>query len=553
MKPDRSRFSAAQAITAGVLLAATLLALLAKPLWSNDLWWHLATGRHLLETGRFLATDPFSLAGGNISPGRASILNGYWLAQLVMYGSYQLAGAWGIILLRAALLTTVPLLLLGYGRRRGIAAWPLLLTAALVAWTLLYFTAERPNLLTILFVPVLLCLLDRIGLAEKSQDTPRYALAWTVTVGALMLVWANMHGGFLLGSVLIGLYLASETAKKLLLRYPIPARSLRLLWLGLGATLLATLLTPVGATIYLEFVTSQGGVLQEKTSEFLNPFAAIRSGVIVYPYFLTAALFLVLLLRRWRQADPTQAVAGLFLLLISLTAFRYLPLFVGGIALFVARELSREESRFPSLKKIVPAAAILIMIATLAWEGQAYARKLRGFSLATPVQAGLFPEQGADFLQNEHLTGVLFNHFNWGGYLAWREPATSKVFIDGRTLNLSLFHAYTRILWLPEEAQELLDRYGVNIIVMPRLNPSTGELYALTEYLYRSPQWLLVFRDEISMVLVRRGAYPQISPQKELPKRFIYQDVLAEAEHRLRAGSSGHLLKARDTAQRRLL
>jgi hypothetical protein len=548
-----SRFGTAAFIAAGILLVATFCALIAVPLWSNDLWWHLATGRHLLETHRFLTADPFSLAGNDISPGRTSILNGYWLAQIVMYGSYELLGEWGVILLRAGLLTAVPLLLLVYGARRQLSPWALLLAAILTSWTFLTFTAERPNLFTILFVPTLICLLDRVGLATKQNPLHRYALEWTAAVGLLMLVWANLHGGFLLGSVLIGLYLTGETAKKFLLRHPIPGRSLLTLWLCLGVALLVTLLTPVGSTIYLEFITSQGGVIQEKTAEFLNPFAAAANGVVIYPYFLTVILFLLLLIRHWRQIDLTEAIAGLFLLVISFTAFRYLPLFVGGVALFLTKELSREKEVFPALNKALPPVVVLIMVTTIAWNGQAYARKLRLSSFTTPVEAGLFPERAADFLNREHLTGILFNHYNWGGYLAWRGATESRVFIDGRALNMSLFHAYTRILWLPEEMRGLLDRYSVNIIVMPRLNPSTGELYALTDFLYQAPEWMLVYRDETAMILVRKGNFLHMTAQRELSKRLIYEDALTDVERRLRTGESGeYLLKAKESAMRHL-
>ncbi|TLM65651.1 MAG: hypothetical protein FDZ69_09110 [Deltaproteobacteria bacterium] len=554
MSSPSSRFGPAALTTAGILLAATVFALALQPLWSNDLWWHLATGRYLLETRGFLDTDPFSIAGNSISPGRTTILNGYWLAQVIMAGCYNLAGERGVILLRAALLTAVPVLLLAYGRRRGLSAWPLLLAAALTGWTLLYFTAERPNLFTILFVPALVCLLDRIGPAPRQKPFPGYALGWTAAVGVLLLAWANMHGGFILGAAVVGCYLLGETAKVFLLRLPVPRRALALLWGSLGAALLATLATPAGIAPYLDFIGFQGGVLQEKTAEFLNPFAAAASGVAVYPYFLAGLLFAALLLRRRRQVDLTEAAIGLFLLAVSLTAFRYLPLFVGGVGLFVARELTRLEDEIPAVRKALPAAVLLTLLAAGVCEGPAAAGKFREYGLLRGrTEAGLFPQQAADFLEREQLTGVRFGHFNWGGYLAWRQRDGSRVFIDGRVLNLPLFHAYTRILWIPEEMRGLLDRYGVTTIVMPRLNPSTGELYALTEFLALAPEWLLAYRDETAMVMVRRGSFPQLPDHRTLPKRLIYQDVLADAGRRLQAGERpDHLLKAREAALRHL-
>jgi hypothetical protein len=138
---------------------------------------------------------------------------------------------------------------------------------------------------------------------------------------------------------------------------------------------------------------------------------------------------------------------------------------------------------------------------------------------------------------------------NWGGYLAWRQLPGSKSFIDGRSLSLPLLHAYTRVLWLPDEAQKILDEHNVDLIMVPRLNPFTGELYALTDFLWKSPEWRLVYRDRLAMILTRSKSFDVV----EIDKSWIYRDVLSDVERAFTVRpDSAHLKKALALAKTRL-
>ena len=91
----------------------------------------------------------------------------------------------------------------------------------------------------------------------------------------------------------------------------------------------------------------------------------------------------------------------------------------------------------------------------------------------------------------------------------WRLWPGQQVFIDGRSLSESLFQNYGRILYNVEEpgqnAQQLLDRYGVQTIVMNTFEYSEGLVYRLAPALAdpQQTEWKLVYEDPTAIVLMR--------------------------------------------------
>src|SRR5687768_1196471 len=88
------------------LLLFVILALAAiAPIRSYDLFWHLATGRWIVEHRALPLTDPFTVGSD-----RVPWINGSWLAQVVAYALHGLVGLAGLSIVRgfgAALLFTL--------------------------------------------------------------------------------------------------------------------------------------------------------------------------------------------------------------------------------------------------------------------------------------------------------------------------------------------------------------------------------------------------------------------------------------------------------------
>ncbi len=164
-----------------------------------DTYWHLRAGDWMLSEGSILKVDPFSLTrlGSEwIYPG--------WLAQIAMTFSYRMMGFPGLNLL-TALAVTATFGFVWKTMREGplLRAFVLLFaaTASAVYWS------ARPHIFTFLFTAVTLWALARFR-------RKRSRIVWVIPV--LTAVWANMHGGFVLPILLIGLEILATSIDVLL-------------------------------------------------------------------------------------------------------------------------------------------------------------------------------------------------------------------------------------------------------------------------------------------------------------------------------------------------
>jgi hypothetical protein len=140
------------------------------------------------------------------------------------------------------------------------------------------------------------------------------------------------------------------------------------------------------------------------------------------------------------------------------------------------------------------------------------------------------PQGAADFLALHHVTQPMFNTYEYGGYLIWRLWPGQRTFIDGRALSESVFQDYARILYnhdasdgLPS-GEDLLNRYGIQVIVMNTFEYASGLVYLLAPALADPAQtaWKLVFNDPQALVFMRTPP-PGVQPLNSL-------DVLTHME-----------------------
>ena len=140
------------------------------------------------------------------------------------------------------------------------------------------------------------------------------------------------------------------------------------------------------------------------------------------------------------------------------------------------------------------------------------------------------PQGAADFLALHHVTQPMFNTYEYGGYLIWRLWPGQRTFIDGRALSESVFHDYVRILYNHDASdglasgEDLLNRYGVQAIVMNTFEYATGTAYLLALALADPAQtaWKLVYNDPRALVFMRTPP-PVVQPLNSL-------DVLTHME-----------------------
>jgi hypothetical protein len=456
-----------------------LLGLFSTEIADSDFWWHLKTGQFILEHRTLPVPDPFAFttAMGRASyPGEGRVqhfnLTHEWLAQIGIYAAFKLGGFGGVVLARAALLTAFCTLvgLVSFRRCRGF--YRSLAAAGAAAAVAAGFAEDRPFLATFLLLAVTMAIVEtRRGL-------------WLLPV--VMAVWANAHGGFFLGWVILIAYSLEAL---------VAGRRDWTLWLASGAAILASGLNPNGFQVVAVLFDYRQSFLTSTLLEWARPSLWPPR---VFLLLLSGALAVML----WRRSSVR--LADWLMLaafgVAALTAERNTVLagFVAPIMLASYVPWSRRAPRAAEW------AALVLVSAVTIW-GTAQGRFFQ-----LHAAEWQFPSGAADFLEAHRISTRLFNTYEYGGYLIWRLWPQTKVFIDGRALNEQVFRDYTRILYNHDEsggrsAEQLLDDYGIEVIVMNGFEYASGSLYKLAPALAdpRDGKWKLVYTDAQALVYMR--------------------------------------------------
>ncbi len=155
-----------------------------------DLWGRMAAGRLAVELGHVPKQDVFAYV-----PTKPLWVDHEWLSGRIFYEIHRLWGGTGLVFLRAAVGFMAIVFAYLAARRRGAARWAALLVLA-AAWILVlqgFNTVVRAQSFSFAFFAVFFYLL------ERARDGSSRAL-FMIPATAL---WANLHGGFVTGVVLI--------------------------------------------------------------------------------------------------------------------------------------------------------------------------------------------------------------------------------------------------------------------------------------------------------------------------------------------------------------
>jgi hypothetical protein len=506
----------APAWTRPLLLTLTALLLLTwftGEIADTDIWLHLMTGRHTLEHRALTVPDPFSytsnLASGSPTEAKTRYFNltHEWLAQITMYLIHSSTGFAGLVLSRALLLVVfcglVGLMVWwrSHGFLRAIAAT---VAAGAVA---INFQQSRPFLVTFVLLAVTMAILER--------------RQWMWVLPPVFLLWANMHGGYFMGWLMLGAY-CGEAVIQRLRKQPVPGE--RELWLVTSACFVASVINPNGLRAVEIVFNYRSSAIQSSNLEWQYPAFWEPSA---YSFVLFGALIVLLIARR--NTRPVDWLLFLGFAFISLTAVRN-TLFIGlaGTVLLFAY-LPVPKRQIPAWTAYLAAVALVVAAAFHLRTGQAFQFHEAAWQL---------PTRAADFLAEHKVTGRIFNTYENGGYLVWRLWPMQKDFIDPRGLSEEAFSDYQIMLANGESsdgrtAAKLLDKYGIQVLVLDGFDRFSGQVRLLTASLSDPSQtaWKLVQADERSVVFMRRPP-PGVQPLNNLMAlTSIEQQCNQQLEH----------------------
>jgi len=285
-----------------------------------DLFARVAVGRLVERDGAVSRSDPFAYTAKH-----ERWVDHEWLAGVAFWETAKHGGDRGLILLAlAGIAATVFLVAAAQlrfaGSVAGAGAW-LVLCLAPLPWV--WMSVVRSRILTYVLLPLfLLVLVDY----RKRRD-PRVLLVLPL----MMTIWANWHGGFIIGLGFVGL-----TA---LLAVPTGWRFALPLWLASAACILVTLINPYG----LDYWHYLHGALTMDRSWYIGEWKPLIHEERLVPWVAAAAIpWVALVVRRLGRRDlpaPEAIALPAIALLFAIDSNRLAAAFFVTVAVFGAAAL----------------------------------------------------------------------------------------------------------------------------------------------------------------------------------------------------------------------
>lgn len=501
-------------IPAVVFIVLTVLVPLglAEPLLNSDgdLARHLRHGRYMLEHGALIRADPFSFT----RPGEPFVGFEYG-SQILLALAERVGGLPGVAILCGLLIGAAYALLARFLLRRGVDPFLAYLTTMLAALIGSGHWLARPHLVSFVAVVILL------GLLERRPQGP--AIKAIVPFAALFAVWANLHGGFIYGWMMIAVYLAGSLGELLVGsdRAEWMARA-RYYAVALASAVTATLLTPYGFALHrhlLEFLGQR--FMFDHTAEFTSPDFHEIGPKIFLAILLLGIIGLSLAGRRPVLPRLLWICAATW---FGLVAERHISLFGLTALPLLALHLNETLRRLPDPRGIRGRfEATAGRGATLVWAlpfvlllcGLGLARGRVGPTRLVPdrLDPTVFPVAAVEEGRRQGLQGRLFSEFTWGGYLVYAWPE-QKIFIDGGTdfFGEDIFRQSWDIKRLTPGWRELLQRWDISLMLLRQDSPLAHELV-------RDRRWNLWYCDSLAVMLQRRpppdSAVPPVAAEVE--------------------------------------
>jgi len=468
------------------------------PIRSYDFFWHLATGRWIVEHRALPVFDPFALASAHVP-----WINGEWLWEVVAYGVPLTAVSWINALFVGAIFATA------FWFVSPDLDWPIALLVTSFA-----FAGAADRLGVRPAEAAALLIVCAIALLGSKLPLPRLTIAYAIVT----IIWINTHPSALLAPVLAATTLMIDVRR----------------WVVAAASAVALLVNPFGwraiaAPLELTSLVSSG--------EFVNA-EWLPSSPALFPLLYASAIAVVVafLFSPRKRQFLWRAEVFVILAILAFQHVRNQSLYFAALPLL-----------FPPIR--IPRATAILAIAPFAW---VYAHT----DHHTGIDAERFPVRAVAQLQRSGLPGNIYNVDQFGGYLEWTFYPQRRVLTDGRN---ELFGDFiTQDAQARRDSRvwhALLQKYRIDLAVdeyqsdrVEVVDVATGERRYLPASLvrYRRRDWALIAFDDAAMVFARRAAFaPDTMARREY--RFLVPDDphIGYLNDAIRNAARGEIARAR--------
>ncbi len=496
--------SVADLIFAALVGVLVFTPLSVRLLGDAGIGWHIRTGQQIMHTHAIPRVDPFSSAMG----GKAWYA-WEWLYDLVVGQLDDTLGLNGVVWFTAIAIAAVFAAMFCWLMRRGTnLLLALVLTLLAVSASTIHFLA-RPHVLTWLFVLVWFCILDSSEQECFQNRSPAIAAKlWLLPL--LMLFWVNVHGGFLLGFALLGIYwLAAlwawvrtrqDRLEDAFERIAARKRTTQLIYVGLLSAA-ASFANPYGWKLHAHIYSYLSNrFLMDHIEEFQSPnFHGIAQKCFLLLLLITVAALAL----RGRELRASHFLIVLFAVYMGLYSSRNIPVSSVLLTIIVAPLISIPALDFQFLKRMTTldsgsrghAWCIVVSVATffIALNG---GRVGSSQIMDAHFDPRRMPVAAVDYLEKHEVPGPVFSPDSWGGYLIYRLSPHSKVVADDRhdLYGAEFFKSYLKAVHGEPEWHDFLAAHPAGCVLLPKDAPLATILL--------QGRWKIIYRDDTAVLLI---------------------------------------------------
>jgi len=460
-----------------------------------DIWLHLKTGEQIVLNNKVDLTDRYSFT----KPG-SQWINHEWMFQIIAFLCFNKFGFDGLILLQNLVFALIFLLmfLLGFRNRNFLFLSSMLYILLLNAS---YRFTIRPDMFSVLFLVLFLFIL-----LEKNK--------YLYLLPILQIFWANFHGFFFLGPILILIFAITKKDLKL--------------WVMLILVILANLVNPqfINGALY-PFKTGVGLIKDRFIFQFVQELRPPLSLHAIFNLrdwtFLKALIIISAFSFRFNQKrfNPSLLLLWLISLMLSFLAVRNIVYFsfISVIAIFynvrqrLATDQSLSNKRLTDKNYYYIGRYFLICILGLSMVKNAnHLINTRYFDFDNyNFKSGLwgeslrnFPSSAIDFIVTNNLPERMFNDFNSGSYFIGKAFPKKRVFIDGRTefYGNEFLKQYKKICEGDKEAVEgAIEKYNLEGFILTNTISNFDD--KLAKLLIENKDFKLIYFNEDALIFLR--------------------------------------------------
>jgi hypothetical protein len=482
-------------------------------LGDGDTGWHIRTGDWMLQNGRIPVADFFSFS----KPG-GEWFAWEWLWDVAFSWLQKTGGMAAVLLVSTIVICFSSALVYGITKNKSRNSVVSLLVSLVAVCAASFHWLARPHLFTFLFAAVFYQFLDTGTVRTRRM---------MIVLPVLMVLWTNLHGGFIAGLLIVGAYLGGETLRFFCTSGDerASARAHAILYAEVFALCFAaTFVNPYFYKLhqhvfsYLTDGYQMKHIGEFQSISFHHPLAAffelmlVMGLVTAFWNLLRRDFTPVLLLVGWAHLS---LISGRN---ISIYAIVASPLIATAITSWISelrtnnvdwiRRCSSTISRFCSDVNVIERIPRLHLVSGAAiW--------LAGSLLYAPVppvkfqaeyDATTFPVRAVDELQKLNLTGHIFSTDDWSGYVIYRLYPSVKVFLDGRSdfYGPQLGEEFSDIMSAKSGWEGHLKKYGVETLLLP-------ENSMLSIAMKGSNKWRCVYDDGVATIFRPPSGEQQVS------------------------------------------